>query len=343
MTEADMETPKEKSTFARMLPGLLISLAALVVLYLLVDLNDLQRALALADYRWLPVVTLLFLGTLASRAKAWRTILEERANYSDAFLVLNQGYLLNNILPFRLGELGRALLLGRITKLGFWRVLPTVVVERVFDLGVAAGLLLGSLPFVVEAPWARSAALAAGVVVVIGFAALFVLAVRPKWALDILQVLTRPWPKLQTWLAEKVQSFLLGLAALQDPVRFVRVAFWMGMAWFFNLAWYYVLLRTFAPQATFLWVIFAISVSSLGVALPSSPAYVGILEGAMVASLALFGVDPALSLAFTLVAHVLYIVVTGVIGVFAFGRQGQSLASVYRQLLARTEDVESQA
>ena len=320
----------------RALPGSLISLAAIAVLYFLVDLDELRHAFELADYGALPIVLVLFLGSLVTRSLAWRTILDEKVTFANAFLVLNQGYLLNNVLPFRLGELGRALILGRMSGLGFWRVLPTIVVERVFDLAIAVGMLLSSLPFVVGADWARSVLPLAGAAVVLGFAALFALAVRPKWVLGILQAITRPWPKLEAWVVEKVQSFLLGLSALKSPGRFLRVLVWMLLAWGFNFSWYYLLLRTFVPEAAALWMVFAIAATSLGVAVPSSPAYVGVLEGVMVAALSLFGVAEALSLAFALVAHAVYFVVTGIIGIYAFGKQGQSLSGVYKQLLTRS-------
>lgn len=335
MAEGDLSQQPPSHPWRRALPGILISLAAIAVLYLLVDLDELRRAFGLADYGWLPVVTALFVGSLLARSAAWRTILEERASYRDTFLVLNQGYLLNNVLPFRLGELGRALILGRKTNLGFWRILPTIVVERVFDLGIAVSMLLGSLPLVVGADWARSMALVTALVVLVGFLLLFALAVRPNRVLGILQALTRPWPKLQSWVVEKLQSFLLGLSALKEPVRFFRALLWLVLAWTFNFSWYYLLLLSFGVDAAPLWMIFAVSVTSLGVAVPSSPAYVGVLEGALVAALSLFGVQPALSLAFALVAHSIYFVVTGLIGIYAFSRQGQSLSVVYKQLLTR--------
>lgn len=336
MTETKLVQKRPGNPWMRALPGILISLAAIAVLYFLVDVDELRHAFELADYQWLPVVLLLFMGSLLARSLAWRTILEEKVSFGNAFLVLNQGYLLNNVLPFRLGELGRALILGRMSQLGFWRVLPTIVVERVFDLAIAVGLLLSSLPFVVGADWARSVVPLAGAIVLLGFASLFALAVKPKWVLGILQALTRPWPKLEAWVVEKVQSFLLGLSALKNPLRFLRVLFWMLLAWGFNFSWYYLLLRSFVPEAAPMWMVFGIAVTSLGVAVPSSPAYVGVLEGVMVAALSLFGVDEALSLAFALVAHVIYFVVTGIIGIYAFGKQGESLAGVYKQLLTRS-------
>jgi uncharacterized protein (TIRG00374 family) len=335
MTKTKTAPPRSSNMLLRMLPGLLVTVIAVAALFYFVDLEALQQAFALADYRWLPLAILIFFGTLFARAKAWRTILEEKATFKDAFFVLNQAYLLNNVLPFRLGELGRALLLGQRIGLGFWRVLSTVVVERVFDLGFAAGLLFATLPLVVGADWARPAAIVAGVLVLVGFVALFVMASNPQPTRRFFERLAKPWPKLQHWLGELLSSFLEGLSALKDTRRFFRVAFWMLLAWLFNVAWYYVLMRAFLPEAQWLWAFFAIAVSSLGVALPSSPGYIGVLESALVGALSLFGVDPSIALAYAVAAHILYFAITGILGIYGFWQQGQSLGDVYRKLLTR--------
>ncbi|MCL5428714.1 MAG: flippase-like domain-containing protein [Chloroflexi bacterium] len=318
-----------------MLPGLVITAVAVVALVYFVDLGEMQKALALADYRVLPFVVLMFFGTIISRAMAWRTVLMEQARFRDCFLTLNQGYLLNNLLPFRLGELGRALLIGGRVGMRFWRALSSIVVERVFDLGIAAGLLFATFPLVVGADWARSAAIITLVVVVIGFAMLFVMARRPALFTRLVERITSPSPKLTHWLKDKLASFLEGLSALNSAGRFLRVAFWMLLTWFFNVAWYYLLMRSFLPEATWLWALFTIAVASVGVAIPSSPAYVGVFESVLVGAMTLFGVDPAISLAYAVVAHILYFVVTGIIGIIGFWQQGESLGEVYRKLLAR--------
>lgn len=340
MTELTKGRAENQHLLRRLLPGLAISALAIFILSLFVDLDELRSAFNLVDLSWFPWVILMFVGTLSARAKAWRTILEERATFKDSFLVLNQGYLLNNILPFRLGEIGRALLLGERSGLGFWRVLSTVVVERVFDVGFAAGLLLISLPYVIVADWARSTTLVAVLLVVFGFGLIFFLAVNPSLFSRLVQRLTRPWPKVQGWLLEKMGYFLEGLAPLKNLARFMRVSFWMALAWAFNIAWYYLLLRAFFPSAEWLWAIFVVGVGSVGVALPSSPAYIGVLEAAIVAALSLFGVDPSLALAFALMAHVVYFLLTGLVGSIAFAQQGQSLSKVYRRLVSRSRSPE---
>lgn len=340
-----MTEPAEarSNILARMLPGLLVSALALAVLYFFIDIEELKASFAQAEFGWVPVAAVVFLGTVAARAKAWRTLLEERASYKDAFFVLNQGYLLNNVLPFRLGELGRALLLGERSGLSFWQVLSTVVVERIFDVAVAVGLVLAALPLLVGVAWARSALFIAGGLVVVGFVMLFLLAANPTPFVRLLKRLSKPWPRLQAWLAQKADAFLMGFAALKSGRRFLRVAFWMALAWAFNLAWYYVLMHAFFDAPQWIWAVVTIGLGSMGVALPSSPGYIGVLEGAVVAGLSLFGIDPSLALAYALASHVLYFVMTGVLGAIGFAQQGQSLGRAYRQLLGRTANVEGES
>ena len=194
--------------WVRMLPGFLVTAIAVIALAFFVDLEEFRANLAKLDYSVLPLTILLFVGTVSARAMAWRTSLKEKASFKDAFFVLNQGYLLNNILPFRLGEIGRAVLLaGRIGK-SFWQVLSSIVVERVFDLAFAAGLLLGTLPLVIGAEWARSGGVVAGAFVLVGFGVLFLMASRPQLVERIIHDLSRPWPGLQKVLAAQLNNFL---------------------------------------------------------------------------------------------------------------------------------------
>ena len=337
MSKASQPTPpRPGASLLRLLPGLLVTVAAVAALLLIVDLSELQRAFSGRDFSSIPLVAVLFLGTVASRAMAWRTSLLEQASFKDCFFVLNQGYLLNNVLPFRLGELGRAYLLGERVGLRFWRVLPTIVLERVFDLGFAAILLFASIPYVIGAESAGLSGTIAVIIVAIVFLLLFSMATRPQSALNLVSALSRPWPKLQTWLRELLDQFLQGLSPLKQPARFLRIAFWMLLTWLFNLAWYYALMRIFFSEATWLWAAFGIAVASVGVALPSTPSYIGVLEIALVASLSLLGANENVALAYALVAHVIYFVMTGILGIIGFWQQGQSLGAIYNQLLSRS-------
>ena len=135
---------------------------ALVAIFYLVDLRRLMDAVRLADYRFIILLLAITLVWLVVRSIVWRTLLQERAPLGMVFLTLNEGYLLNNVLPLRLGEVGRAFLFSRKAQLGFLQVFSTVLIERIMDVALAAGVLLVTLPFVVGGGFAWQAAAFAG-------------------------------------------------------------------------------------------------------------------------------------------------------------------------------------
>ena len=304
----------------------------------MLDLGEvLLRQSGTVDYRLLILASILFVVTVAARAVAWRTILKEQVSYSRVFWTLNEGYLLNNILPFRLGEFGRAFLLSRTSTLSFWQVLSSIVVERIFDVAMMATLLLTTLPFALgaETEWALNAAIAAAILVVVGFITLYLAARYPQAVLSIFDRLLGRIERLHTFGRPKAEAFLEGLEALTDPRRFLKVLFWMALMWLINVSWYFVVLLAFVPEAPFLWAAFSVGVSALGVAAPSSPAFVGVLEAAIVGALAVFGVDASVALAYAIVAHTIYFVITVSLGTFALVRDGASLGQLYADIRNR--------
>jgi uncharacterized protein (TIRG00374 family) len=318
-----------------MLPGLVISLAALVILLLLVDLDAVKEAIQWADYRYLPLAILFFLATIAARSFGWRAILQEKISFTKAYLTENEGYMLNNVLPFRLGELGRALLLSLTTPLSFWEVLSTIMVERIFDVGIMAGILLFTVPLVLGAEWALEAAFVAGGMVIAGFVALYLMARNKSGTMNLFVHFTKLWPRLTEFGQGKLESFLDGLAVLRSLPRFSRVLLWMLLTWVFNIGWYLILLWAFVPEAEILWAVFSVGVVSLGVSAPSTPAYIGVFEAVQVSALALFGVETSIALAYAIIAHSIYFIITVAIGAVALTRDGLTLGEVFQQLRNR--------
>jgi uncharacterized protein (TIRG00374 family) len=331
----NLQGARSTLTFKKMLPGLVISVAALVVLFLLVDLGAVKEAIRLADYRYLFPTTILYFVTVGTRALGWRTILQEKISPKKAFLTENEGYLLNNVLPFRLGEIGRAFLLSRTTPLAFWEVLSTIMVERIFDVGFMAGFLLLTLPFVIGSEWAMQAALIAGGLVIAGFAVLYIIARNKASTVNLYNRVTKPWPRLTEFGQGKLESFLDGLAALQSLSRFGRVFFWLLLTWISNFAWYFVLLKAFVPEAKLLWALFAVGIVSLGVAAPSTPSYIGVYEAVQVSALAVFGIGSSTAFAYAVVAHTIYFIFTAIFGAIGLARDGLTLGEVFRQIRDR--------
>jgi hypothetical protein len=324
--------------FRRMLPGLLISLVAIVALLYFVDLSKVKQAWQEADLRLVPVAAAILVTSMLARAVAWRVILQEQVSVGKSFFTISEGYLLNTVLPFRLGELGRAMLMSGTPGLSFWEVLATIVVERIFDLALMAGLLLSTIPFVIGADWALQAAVTAAVLVVVGFVVLYVVTRNQEWAMGVFEKLFGRWPKLIEFGRDKLESIFAGFAALTDAKRFFQVFLWMFISWTLNLTWYYVLLLAFLPGAKFLWAAFTVGMTGLGVTVPSSPGFIGVLEGAIVFGLTIFKVDESTAFAYAILSHAIYIVVTVALGIFGLVRDGQSLGQLYLNLRNRKAD-----
>ena len=83
---------------------------------------------------------LALLAFMILRAVRWRFMLNSgreaagRTPYRQVFHVQNIGYMLNNLLPFRLGDVARAVLIGNVPPVTISQGLSTMVAERVLDL-----------------------------------------------------------------------------------------------------------------------------------------------------------------------------------------------------------------
>jgi hypothetical protein len=322
------------------LPGLLISLTAIFLILQFVDLRKFTDAMLSANYWLLGLAFACSFIWLALRGVVWRTILRRRVPYRDVFLTLNEGYLLNNFLPFRLGEIGRAFLLGRKSGLGFMEILPTIIIERVLDLAFAAAILLSAVPFVVGAEGAGRIAILIGGLVLFGLLVLFLLARNRERALAIFGQLFSRWPRLQRTGAGFLDSLFSGLAILTDGWLFLRVLLWMSVNWAFAIFQYYVLLLAFFPQAEPLWSLFGLGAVAFGNAIPSLPGAVGTYEGAFGGAIALLSGDQSTSLAAALAAHLIGYLSTGILGLYALSTEGETLMGIYRQLRRRQEKPE---
>lgn len=326
----------------------MISLLSLALVFYLADLEQFIQAIRLADYRYVALFVAISIGWLVLRTFAWRTLVKEQASWGQVFLTINEGYLLNNILPFRLGEVGRAFLLSqKIQKnghaSGFWQVFSTILVERSLDVALAATLLLSTLPFVVGASWAQQTAFITTGLIVVILGGLYGLARYRANVLRLFHRLFGRWPNLQHWAAARLQAFLNGLAILTDTRRFLTASGLILLGWLLAIVQYYTIVSAFFAQAELLWAAFSLAVMALGIAAPSSPGAVGVLELSIVGALSVFGLDPSKALAMALTAHMTNYLMTGILGAYGLARDGLTLSSLYRDVRSLSTAAGSQS
>jgi len=309
-----------------------VSAAALLLALRWSGWAPLLAVLRQVDYFVLVPAAAIYLISMAARALAWQVILGGRASLLRMLAALNQGYLMNNLLPWRMGELGRAILLGRRPGLSPAMVLSSIVVERLYDMSLAVALLLALSPVAFGASWAPRAALVGGLAVILALGVLWLVLARPQaveWMLRRLPGGLGRWQGL--W-----ENLRAGLASLRDARQLLAGFAWMVLSWALAGGEYWLVLRAFVPEAQATWALLALCVSLLGVAIPSAPGYIGVFEASAVAALAVFHVDSSLALGYALILHGLHFGTTTLLGAAALAGEGETLTGALRLIRSWT-------
>lgn len=305
--------------------GILLSAAAVVVLLRQVNARDLARNIGRADPVWFGVACVLTVIAYWLRAVRWGEILspEARVSQGKLFATTMVGFLAINTLPARLGEVVRAYALARSERIKTGTVLGSVVIERIFDLAALALFWALSLLFAPYPRWFRwsgyvTIALSVGVTVGL-------------WLLheghyDTSSLGSRLSTLAPRWLKAPVEgpvaSFAAGLRVLGKPST-------MGVTGILTLATWIVTGTIFLAVGQSmklplpLWSPFLLSfVVCVAIMVPSSPGFIGVLEGSCVVGLSLIGVDAPRALAYGVVYHLTQILPLVVLGGF-YALQGR--------------------
>ena len=308
--------------------GLVISALALVVAFWGFQPARMWGVLQQGKYLFLlPLFVVMLIGLIV-RARGWQILLGERITLTQAFFTINEGYLLNNVLPLRLGELARAYIVSRLSELKAGQVLATIVLERVIDAGISLATLLAALAFIVVPDWA--ARLVTGVAILVG-AAIVVLAVLLLRG-DALVALLRRFPgRIFPILAHLMNDFRRGLDVLSRPTDLLRALAWNFLSWVMVWLQYWLLLKAFGDGGSLVSAILLAGVIAFGAAVPSSPGAVGLYELSAVAGLMIFGYARETALSIAIMGHAVQLLGTAGLGAWGLMRDGWTVLGLADQ------------
>ncbi|MBI2917069.1 MAG: flippase-like domain-containing protein [Chloroflexi bacterium] len=314
--------------------GLAVSLVFLGLLLYRLDLGKMLRALVQANYAYLfPALAVYFVGFYL-RAVRWRLLLAPMRHVASGrlFPVLTIGYMANNILPLRLGELVRAYFLGeqeRVSKAG---ALGTIAAERIFD-GLSLLLFLVVLAAVSPpAPWVRSiegvmALLFGGALVVV----LLALA-KPHTLERLVSAFEKRLPaRFHGRFAGLATRFLGGLESLRQPGQALKVMAVSLTIWVCESLMAYVLARSFSLGLGVAPYMMATAAANLAISLPSSSGGIGPFEFFAAKSLQIFGTDPEAATAFSIALHAALLVPVTLLGLAFLWWRNLSLSEALRR------------
>lgn len=318
----------------QLLIGCLVSAAMLFMAFRGVDTEALGASLLQA--KWWPAVpfVLLFCTHHVFRAMRWRLLLPclvgPRPTLRQLFDATILGNLATFLLPFRVGEFVRPLLLSRWSSYAFGTSFVSVVIERFFDLSAVL------LSFACIAPWLPSLPpFAVGGAKALGVIALAILlfitvgSILPKQMKALVDLVLRPLPGgIASVLGKFAGDLLEGAAVLKGPWQLLGIVILTSAVWATAYLQFYALLFMF-PHETSLLISVTLGVFvALAVALPSAPGFVGVFQAGCVAAFALFHYPESSAKAFSLLAHALTYLVYLVIGFALLAIHGLSLSEL---------------
>lgn len=323
----------------QLLAGAAISAFCLWVAFRNVTPPELIGALQAANYWWLLGYPVIAVVLNLIRAEVWRILLKRKCGLAPAFWAYTVGFVFNNVLPFRIGEAARILVLARHERVPTAEVAASAALERILDLSVVLIVLACTLPAVGfgEGHAVRFGAAFALTAVAASVAGIYVLARWGTWfEKPIARIATLAGPAASAAVVQRWHQAVEGLSRLLQPSIGVPAFVGILIVWALTVLAQWCVLRAFQPEASILHAAFMVAFVSLAIAVPAAPGFVGVYQWA--GQQALAGAfsgfyTPALALAIALVAHAvsyLFSTMLGVAGLWYFGASLKTLESQLR-------------
>jgi glycosyltransferase 2 family protein len=286
-------------------------------------------ALARAQYLYVVPMVGITWWTLLIRAQRWRLLLRPVGTPAMRTLVAatNIGFMANMLLPLRMGEVIRPVLVSRKEREPLSGILATVVLERIFDMFTILFLFGVSASAVAVSDDVRQwgyrlfglALLVGGIVALVRW--------QERLALQAIRTLLRPLPQQ---VAEPVDHFLRGfvlaLEILDSPLTFLQLLAWSLYLWVVIALVYLCGLLAFQlPVPLVVGSVVVTAVTAIAVSAPSAPGYIGAFQVGCTLSLAIFGVSKSDAFAYSIILHVTQFVGVVAAGLYSLAREGMTM------------------
>ena len=334
--------------------GAATSVLLLVLFVVTVDVDRMVEAMADADYLFLVPGVGMYLISVLFRTLRWHVLLRhlKRIDTRRLYPVVVVGYMANNLLPMRLGELVRSYYVGEREGISKTSALATILVERVLDALMLLFFISAIAVFVPLTGLAESfgdrlgissallvAIFTAPFVVLFGMLLAFALFPAVAWAAVI--VALRPLPdRIERKVRALIELFLNGLRPLRSP-RTLALLFLLSVPiWLFEAGLFFFVGFSFGLDGVYdslgemaVAAVLVTAIANIGSSVPAAPGGIGLFELVARETLVLLplaSVDRDVAAGFAVVAHASLLLPMIVLGQVFLWAQHISLRSLSR-------------
>lgn len=315
-----------------------------------VDFNEVLKSIQQADMGWIIVSLIGITAGLWLRGIRWHGMLDFKPPLLRTAHILNLGFLLN-LLPFRIGEVARSILITR-EGVPVVTAATSVVLERLIDTLLVVILLVFSITRIPNTPdEVIQPTTTFGILVVIAFAVMVFFARFPKIGHQVLELVERFLPFLKRLGLNKLfDQLLVGLKPLTHVRSALHAIVWTLISWTSSFITLYALVRALnIPAANgspldensrILLTLLGLALASLGNAVPISVAGFGPFEAMIIIAGETIGIPKESAVSLGFLFHGINIIgyaAWGIVGLLALG---VSLGDVMKTAERKTEAVE---
>jgi uncharacterized protein (TIRG00374 family) len=312
--------------------GFALSSLAIATFLALFDFGQVYASLLQVRLWVLPVAAAVFLASYAVRTWRWKLLLAPLGNFPFGVCrdVLLTGFMVNNLVPARAGELARALALWRVTGASRRGSLATVGIERLFD-GMVLIAILSVIGLFFDVPsWARQLGHAMTVMLacLAGLAGWLAFHHRSLfWAIEKVLLFFLP-ARISRKVTTFIERFVGGTRSLRSPGLMAGVLLLTCTVWAMEVTVYTLVMRGFGIALPPWAAAIALVATNFGIAVPSGPAHVGVYEAALGGALIGLGVDKERALSYAIGMHLLLFVCITTTGLLLMWRLGLRLGDL---------------
>ena len=295
------------------LVGAVVAIALLLWALRGVHLDEVLRQIRNSDPWPLVLGVVLASLTFVIRLARWRLLLRHESGAPlrawPLWHATAIGFMANNLLPFRAGELVRVFAATKLSGARFTATMSSIAVERIFDalavIGLlGAGLLFSDLPsgVVVGGVSLARAAQVAGLLALGGLLGAVAIVAFPLAAERVVRRVL-PAGRLVDRIIAMIEGIRHGLASLRSPGLLAGVVLWSIVHWLVNAAALWVSFAAFDIPVGFGGALVLQGVLAIGISVQLTPGFVGQFEAALVAALALYGISNEVASSYAIAYH----------------------------------------
>ncbi len=293
--------------------GFAISIVVIYLAFRRIDLRLLLESLQGANYLYLLPIVLIIFVNMALRALRWGYLLRpiKKIGFPNLFAGILIGFMANNVLPVRMGEIVRAYIIGRSERIRKSASFATVVVERLFDGFTVMGLLLAVLAFINLPPgnFTFKQGLRMGGYLSIAiygttFIILFIIKKKTRWFLKLTSFLIRPFSSRLTKNGiSNILSFKEGLLSMESSKTMLITFLYSLFVWGVFAYAIYLMGRAFGLNLSISASVMVLLAVCLAMMIPSTPGYIGTYHASVAYALLLYNVPLEKALSLSIVFH----------------------------------------